>query len=191
MIGDREAHERKYMVYFLLGDNKREVMEEFGKDYDTMKITREHISISDIALEDLAAKITVKQLITKYFIMDIQEYNLVDEGEIKSFLHNEYIDILLLMLNAPKIYPSNKLFVFVDNEEDLLPQSISMFNRSKVINTNALDLVLQKLQKDSRKSKSKSKGKSKSKSKSKDIGKDIDNDKGKNKDEELLQKQSD
>ena len=129
------------MIYFLSGGKNQELLETFNRQYaDVMKITKDTITPqyqdgNDSDFDTYVKKITLQFLITKHFVMDLSEYKLLNDGDLKSFLHNEYLYVAYSLLGLKPNSKSNKLFVLIDNVNDVKDLSGSILRRSKFIDT--------------------------------------------------------
>lgn len=130
------------MIYFLSGSKKQELLETFDEDYDdVLKITKDtitHNSQND-SIDAYLSKITVKFLITKHFVMDLSEFNLLNDAELKSFLHNEYAAQAYFFLNIPTNNETNKLFVLINDTFDIRNLSESILSRTRFIDTDHIE----------------------------------------------------
>jgi hypothetical protein len=132
----QEIFDSDKKIYFLSGDKKYEAITMFDSEYmDIMKITRNMITFNE-DIDNYLSKITVKQLITKAFIMELSEFNLTTDSELKSFLHNEYASLAYNFLNMVPDCSPNKLFVHIDNKDDIRDLSKSILERSQFINVD-------------------------------------------------------
>lgn len=86
---------------------------------------------------DMLNKITVKMLISEFLVVDLDNFNDLNSGKIKSFVYGEMFDLANMILGRPRTN-NLKLFIVTNLDASALKHSIFGSNKSLKMRTKEL-----------------------------------------------------